>query len=41
MRNSSREVFLGSRSGRGPCCGRSQFTLSVWLVLRLLMRDEE
>jgi hypothetical protein len=42
MRNSSREVFLGSRSGRGPCCERgSQFSLPVWLVLRLLMRDEE
>jgi hypothetical protein len=36
MRNSPREVFLGSRSGRGPCCGRrSQFTWSVGLALAL------
>jgi hypothetical protein len=42
MRYSSREVFLGSRSERGPCCGkRCQFILSVRLVLRLLMRNEE
>jgi hypothetical protein len=42
MRNTPREEFLGSRSGRGPCCARgSQFTLSVELALRLLLRDKE